>query len=90
MNGSYNIIRKEFGNDFFQLSDMYKEVHITKLLLFVLMENIPELKLENLVKKDTILLIKSKYNLSYEKIAIILNISKAYVAKIIKGSINAK
>ena len=54
------------------------------------MENIPELKLENLVKKDTILLIKSKYNLSYEKIAIILDISKTYVAKIIKGSINAK
>ncbi len=67
-----------------------KNVSITKLVLFVLMENIPELKLENLVKKDTILLIKSKYNLSYEKIAIILNISKAYVAKIIKGSINAK
>lgn len=67
-----------------------KDVSINKLLLFILMEHIPELKIESIVKKDIILLIKSKYNLSYEKIAIILNISKAYVAKIIKGSINAK
>ena len=29
-NAAYNIIRKEYGNEFFQLSDMYKELHIIK------------------------------------------------------------
>lgn len=30
MNGSYNIIRKEFGNEFFTHIDMYSSVHIIK------------------------------------------------------------
>ena len=30
MNGSYNIIRKEFGNDYFTSTDMYQKVHIIK------------------------------------------------------------
>lgn len=67
-----------------------ENVDISRLLLLVLMENIPELKLDYMTKKQIILLIKSKYNLSYEKIALVLDISKAYVAKVIKGSKNAK
>lgn len=65
-------------------------ISISRLLFLALMENIPELKVNSATKKDTILYIKSKYNLSYEKIAIILDISKTYVSKVIKDSKNAK
>lgn len=66
------------------------DVHISRLLLLVLMENSPELKVDTKTKKHIILFIKSKYNLSYEKIAMILNISKTYVSKVIKDSKDAK
>jgi SpoVK/Ycf46/Vps4 family AAA+-type ATPase len=65
-------------------------IHISKLLMLALMENIPELKVTTMTKKEIILFIKSKYNLSYERIAIILNISKTYVSKVIKDSKDAK
>lgn len=67
-----------------------EDINISKLLLLAVMENIPELKTDNMSKKQIILFIKSKYNLSYEKIAIILDISKTYVSKIIKDSKDAK
>lgn len=67
-----------------------ENVKISRLLFLVLMENISDLKVNNMTKKSIILLIKSKYNLSYEKIAIILDISKTYVSKVIKDSKDAK
>jgi len=66
------------------------EAHISNLLFLVLLEKIPSLKLANVTKKDLILSIKSNYNLSYEKISIILNISKSYVAKVIQGTKDVK
>lgn len=65
-------------------------IHISKLLMLALMENIPELKVTTMTKKEIILFIKSKYNLSYERVALILNISKTYVSKVIKDSKDAK
>lgn len=65
-------------------------VHISRLLLLVVIENIPELKVDIATKKEIILFIKSKYNLSYEKISVILDVSKTYVSKVIKDSKDAE
>ncbi len=66
------------------------DIFISKLLQLLLYENSPSLNNIQLNKKEMILLIKSKYNLSYDKISVILDVSKAYVAKIVQGSRNEK
>lgn len=65
-------------------------IKISRLLQIVLMEAKPELKLHKKDKKEEILFIKSEFNLSYEKIATILDISKTYVGKVIRGLNNVE
>lgn len=66
------------------------QVSISQLLKIAINEAIPKLKSYKLTKKDEILCIKSEFNLSYEKIATILNISKTYVGNVIRGKDNDK
>lgn len=76
--------------EFLKEKAITEDVQISRLLLLAVIENIPELKVDNMTKKEIILLIKTNYNLSYEKIALILDISKTYVAKVLKDSKDAK
>lgn len=67
-----------------------KEISIARLLQLILMERNPELKQRTYDKKNIIQLIKSKYNFSYEKISIVLQVSKTYVSKVLRDYKNDK
>lgn len=61
-----------------------KDDNINRLLQLAIHISYPEITFLPNKRKEEIILVKSKYDLSYEKLAMIFSVSKTYIAKVLK------